>query len=233
MADIRKRKRPTTSLEPTDKRIALALDKYLPPVSPPPLHQALPAHTLLQMPHLLELPQQQKNFCEQTPHEADIPLKFRFNTLEWENMQYMTFVNVSNRGLTTTRGAWEDDMNSWGPAADEADARSRSSSGTPNPDGPKKPKVKIALKDYVHRKTGIRPPSIPTTASPTPDVQDVFAKSNGVGAQSLSTSLTQVLAEKSSAAKDSATDPVKQVNTVTSNSAARFVLRDSCSVASN
>lgn len=151
-------------------------------------------------------------------------------------MQYMTFVNVERRGVTSTRGAWEDDMVRWGRTPEEireAEARSRSSSGTPNPDGPKKPKVKIALKDYVHRKTGIRPPSIPTTASPTPDVQDVFAKSNGVGAQSLSTSLTQVLAEKSSAAKDSATDPVKQVNTVTSNSAARFVLRDSCSFASN
>ena len=173
------------------------------------------------MPHLLELPQQQKNFCEQTPHEANIPLKFRFSTLEWENMQYMTFVNVNNRGLTTTRGAWEDDMNSWGPAADEADARSRSSSGTPNPNGPKKAKTRMSFKDYKkYKETGIKPPSLPTTASPTPDIQSASTEPNGVNATSLSTSLAQVLSAEAKAGAKVSTDTVN----VPSQDTKRFVL---------
>lgn len=93
-------------------------------------------------------------------------------------------------------------METWQLSPEQLEARSRSNSGTPKPNGTKTFKVKFTQAEYNRwKETGVRPVSQRATASPTPDTQSQAANSNSVNADSLSAELEHVLSAEAAAGR--------------------------------
>ncbi|TAQ84309.1 hypothetical protein B7494_g7363 [Chlorociboria aeruginascens] len=148
---------PADALSTVDKQIHALVKHFLPPVS---YFFELRTFLTSQDPHLFSVPTRYP-FQTIFPHEN---LNTPFEEREVKQLQYMTLISHSDRGVGHVEGNWQESVYQISPPSTDA----RSNTTTPNPSrDSRKPAVKMSIADYKNLKqTGIKPSPKPPAGTP-------------------------------------------------------------------